>query len=635
QLDIGKNPATANYSNSSSVTFVRLTFRVISTGGGPTGTDNLTTDYDVTPGTSGVFLSGSKITPMSIANQIVSLAEDNTAPVINNCSPILGAINVPANTSVACDVTDGETGIYLADTTITVNGVTYTNSVAPTYSTSAITNGYRITATPASVLPYLTVITVSGTAKDNAYDNGPVLARNTGTLAPYTFTTEDDLTAPAISSLNPASGATGVSVSTNITFHIKDLMPGSYNGMGVDIDTLQITVNATGWGTTVYTKTGANTFSYTGDQFDYAITINPATDFLQNTLVGVQVQADDIHIPGNNLTTSYSFTTSDTNPPICDTFIPSKGSTTMTVSDNISFHCKDTGVGVNIDQVNTVVDGVTYTKTGTSTFSYSGDSSDYLITVNPTNDFAGQYASEVIINAKDISGNTLNQISYGLATGVGTTTCSTCPTCPTCSTCSCGGGGNYYPSYPSYFCPAAKTEYVNNYNETMKYVQIPFITTEEEMEKVSLLKINEKFVSGEDIVTLLVDEIKENIVFVGTADPFMFTSLLIESDPFIITTIADKNGKWQISIPYSLFSKNAKHNIYAIARNAETKEITGKRLLAQIDFIQTPLFDVSTQPATQVAQSFDYKSLLYILIIFITGGAVTLLIQKLIKKIKV
>ncbi len=641
QLDIGKNPATANYSNSALVTFVRLTFRVISTGGGATGTDNLTIDYDVTPGTSGIFLNGSKITPMNVINQAVGLAEDNTNPVMNNCSPSSGAINVPANTSVACDVTDGETGVSLADTTIIVNGVTYSYGAAPTYSISSITNGYRITATPASVLPYNTAINISGTTKDNGYDNGPILARNTGALAPYTFTTEDDLTAPAISSLNPTSGASGVSVATNISFHIRDLMPGGYNGMGVDIDTLQITVSATGWGTTVYTKTGADTFLYSGDQFDYSITINPATDFSQNTLVGVQVQAGDLHSPTNAMATSYSFTTVDTDPPTCDTFVPVKNSTTMAVSDTISFHCKDSGVGVNIDQVSAVVNGITYVKTGASVFAYSGDSSDYLITIDPSSDFSSQYAFEVIINAKDMSDNALSQISYGLSTGTGTATCPTCPSCPTCSCGPCPfcpscptSSCQPYPSCPSCSCPSAKTEYVHDCTKTEtkevpKFINIcqkKAVELEAEvLENIVLLQINNQEIT-DSLQIVTIEACETEILFFGAAQPFGLITILIESEPLLATTIADKDGQWRLRIPSTSLAQGVTHNVFAVSKDKTTGEIIDKKLLIKFEIPKT----VVITPFSQM-----WFNIIVAVLSFCLGIAITLEITTRRKKYEI
>lgn len=90
-------------------------------------------------------------------------------------------------------------------TTFTVNGITYTNSGINTYSVTPIANGYKLTVTPVNQLPHYTNIPVSLVTQDNAYDNGPILARNSTTLPTYIFLTEDDNDSPEIYSLNPTN----------------------------------------------------------------------------------------------------------------------------------------------------------------------------------------------------------------------------------------------------------------------------------------------------------------------------------------------------------------------------------------------------------------------------------------------
>lgn len=564
QLDIGKNPTTANYSNSSNVTFVRLTFRVISTGGGSTGSDDINIDYDLTPGTSGVFLSGVKITPMTVSNLTVDLAEDNTNPTISNCTPIADSVDNSVNTSVACDVTDLETGVSLANTTLTVNGVTYSNSVAPTFTSSSIANGYRVTVTPASLLPYASTITVSGQTQDNAYDNGPVLARNSYSLTEYEFDTEDDLVAPEIYSLNPASGAVNVPTNSDVSFRIRDVMPGGYDGMGVDIDSVEVTVTATGWGSTVYTNAGTNTFTTSGGIFDYGITVNPAIDFPQNTIVQVQIVASDLHVPGNNSVLSYSFITHDTNAPTCTTFSPAQGSTSVAQNGKITFSCIDTGVGVDIDTLTVRIDGLSYTKTGVNSFTYSGDSSEYIITVDPVDNFDNQKAFEVIINAEDLSNNQMTQIAYGLATGVGNAICPECETCNQCPT-----------------CPAVTA--CTDSTITVE-IETPFTTTNEEMRSTEINMINDEEISLDKIFKIeKIDRRDGRLILIGTAKANAFVTLLIESDPIVATTIADADGKWRLNLPIYLITENVTHNIFAVSRNEKTGTIDDRKLLTQLE----------------------------------------------------
>ena len=107
---------------------------------------------------------------------------------------------------------------------------------------------------------------------------------------------------PYITDFNPPNNATNVSPSTNITFHVKD------DETGVDLDSLRIDVNGQ-----IYTKNGPLQFTYTGNKYDYAITINPPVNFDYNQLIQVNIDAKDV---SNNAMTTYhsQFTTGP--PPV-------------------------------------------------------------------------------------------------------------------------------------------------------------------------------------------------------------------------------------------------------------------------------------------------------------------------------
>ncbi|MEI7740978.1 MAG: hypothetical protein WCJ29_00565, partial [bacterium] len=87
-----------------------------------------------------------------------------------------------------------------------------------------------------------------------------------------------DTRPPAVSLISPANAASNIALNSSVSFHITD------NQSGVDLDSLRVDVNGT-----VYTKTGANTFTYAGTPLNYTITVNPATDFPANAEVVVRV----------------------------------------------------------------------------------------------------------------------------------------------------------------------------------------------------------------------------------------------------------------------------------------------------------------------------------------------------------
>jgi len=102
-----------------------------------------------------------------------------------------------------------------------------------------------------------------------------------------------DITPPHTSGHDPAPGATGVPIDTNITVHVLD------DGKGVNVSTILMTVND-----------AVVTPDITGAAADYTLTYDPPTDFNYDQLVKVTIDAADLNETPNEMTTdTYSFTT--------------------------------------------------------------------------------------------------------------------------------------------------------------------------------------------------------------------------------------------------------------------------------------------------------------------------------------
>jgi hypothetical protein len=590
QVDIGKLPLTANYSNTSPTTIVRFTFLPINTGGGATGTTTLTLDYDPTPSTTGTYLAGTK-TLSAVTPVTIDLAEDNTPPIISNCTPSSGQSGIPVTTSVSCDVTDLQTGIHLGGTTLTVHGVTYAQSGPIQYVAVPISGGYRLTATPASQLPYATAITVSATTQDQAYDNGPVLARNSTTLPSYQFVTEVDDDPPQIYNRNPAAGAINIATTSNVQFRVRDIhVPGGYPGTGVNLSSLQVTLSAPGWGPVTYTQSGSDIFTVTAltAPWDYQITIDPATDFPQNTVVTAAIEADDLDptAPGpNHLSTSYTFTTLDSTPPSCVAISPTPAAVTVANSTVVQLRCTDAGTGIDLTTAQIIVNGVIYTLSGPQQFSQTGTPQDYVFTVDPSTDFVTNTAFEVVVRLRDQSANEMPLFTYGLATAHSPLTCgaaspspsatTSCPATSPCPVCQ-----NIVTTVvQTSAAPSTQSSVRTQNSETdgaqtqvvQRVEQIPFRTTEAELENVQLLEFNGQSI-GSELKEVIIRE--KTLVFRGTAQQYANVTLLVESSPLLLTTIADQEGKWQIEVENLLAV--GKHTVYGVARNEKTGQITQK-----------------------------------------------------------
>jgi hypothetical protein len=585
RIDMGKNANTANYSNNSWAHFAKITYLAKNTGNGANGvctsengyTDckaHFFVDYDGTPSKSGVFLGGVN-TLDRVYNADVVLQEDDTLPIWSNCSPSWHENDVPVNSNVFCSVVDNETDIYLPETFIELkdslgfDDFTFRSWGSTTYSTSRILNGYRIIVNPTYNFPYDSDIVVFGSAQDNAYDNGPVLDRNTGDFNtsnlpyPYTFHTEKDVDAPSIYDLSPANEERNVSSNTNIQFKIHDLNKnGGYPGIGVDLASLKVTVSADNWGTQIYTaqSTALNATVLARNTpyqnpYDYSISIDPNEDFPENTWVTVKVEVNDLSNSKNHLSTEYKFLTADTISPTCYMFSPEPGATILSSNTAITFRCIDTGVGIDINSVTVQVDGIVYTNNGLNKFVVSGDPSSYDFTIKaPESGWQDKKAFEVIINGADFSNNYMEEVDFGLSRGLGDCECVQVP----CT-------------------PEEITNTIIKNIPSVVYQDNNKIIGTSDLGKVSLLKIN----NDTDIKRVYISNDQVKIVIEGTAKPNSFLTLMIKSEPLFFTTKTDSQGKWKLVL-LNVFPIGH-HDIFAVSINNDTGIIENQHFLGSFN----------------------------------------------------
>ena len=157
------------------------------------------------------------------------------------------------------------------------------------YSTSVINDGNWLSATTVSGEPTPGVagtaesIILSGLSADTTYyfaiktqdDNSNVSGLSN--VATVTTASIPDTTAPYVNGHAPSQGASNVAKDTDIIVHVCD------DGEGVDISTIVMKVN----GVTV-------TPTITGTSADYILTYSPGSDFNNEEVVTVTVEADDL-----------------------------------------------------------------------------------------------------------------------------------------------------------------------------------------------------------------------------------------------------------------------------------------------------------------------------------------------------
>ncbi len=358
----------------------------------------------------------------AVENLTLNLADDSTDPTFTSLSPANAASNVSVTTGITYTFNDAGAGVNSGSLTTRLAGT----SKPLTFSGCVRTNGNRIASCNVTVgsvgtLSYNTLYTVSATGSDAASPT----PNEASTM--WQFTTEDDDDAPYVDGRNPASGATGVAVNSNIVFHVKDYKnnAGVTPGLGVDISTVTVAVTPAGGSTITYTSASPQ-FSYSGTSADYTITINPSSDFAQNKVISVVINASDLHVAPNVMTpVSYSFTTVDSDAPTFSTFVPAQSAANVAADTNVSFHIVDSvgGAGVDINNTSVTVAGITYTSVSPQ-FSYTGTSADYAITINPSSNFSGGQTVTVSINTQDLA-STPNTASTSYTFSIAST-CSTC-----------------------------------------------------------------------------------------------------------------------------------------------------------------------------------------------------------------
>lgn len=266
--------------------------------------------------------------------------------------------------------------------------------------------------------------------------NGP----NTMDSKTWTFTTESDTIPPQVIAESPTRGSTGNSVSTNVSVDVVDKKahPGSISGTGVNSATCRIRINSPSFGTTDYQQGDAGV-TVTAIDYGYRFTINPATNFAQNETVAIRVSDCQDLATNTMVTDNYTFSTADSDGPYVDTVLPANDAT-ITQSDTISFHIKDSGIGIDLSNTVIYVNGTYYTNSGGAgtvttngtriTFASSlnfnggnyvgdttartGSASDYTFTIDPQTNFAVGESVPVIIYTRDLTGNLMERYVYAL-----------------------------------------------------------------------------------------------------------------------------------------------------------------------------------------------------------------------------
>jgi hypothetical protein len=219
----------------------------------------------------------------------------------------------------------------------------------------------------------------------------------------YTFRVSfcgNDTQPPQVSNPQPAPSSQNNPLDSDITFRITD------NLSGVDIDTLEVDIDGTIF------QNGDAEFSVTGGPLGFDITIDPPTDFLADTPVFVEIDAEDI--AGNRMNTfefSFNHPVVDNAPPFVQNPQPSPGSRNNPLDSNVSFRILDNLSGVDINTVQVRIDGELY-QNGDGDFSFTGSTANFFILIDPRTDFLPETAVNIEVDGSDLRGNVMNTFRW-------------------------------------------------------------------------------------------------------------------------------------------------------------------------------------------------------------------------------
>lgn len=273
--------------------------------------------------------------------------------------------------------------------------------------------------------------------------NGP----NTMVTKTYTFSTEGDTIAPEVVGESPSRGGSGT-IFTNIVVDIDDrkTYPNGPSGVGFDPATCNISISSPTFAQTDY-REGDSGVLVNATNYGYRFTIDPSSDFGDNETVSIGVSGCADIQSNVMITDNYSFRTFDTSSPYVDTFVPQNDSI-INPEDSITFHIKDGGAGVDLTNTIIFVNGqyysdgggagvitvadtrITYTNSydfnggnfaGDST-SVSGSSNNYTFILDHETNFTVGETVPVTIYSRDLDGNIMERVIYGVSLGGGVCT---------------------------------------------------------------------------------------------------------------------------------------------------------------------------------------------------------------------
>ena len=311
---------------------------------------------------------------------------DTTPPLVSATAPVDAATGVALNSSISATFSEAMTNSSLSTTSFTL---------VPSAGGAAIGGGVSVAGNTARFTPSVALsagtqytATITTAAKDAA---GNMLGANY--VWKFTTAAATDSTPPTVSSISPATAATGVALNSSVAITFSEPMNNS------TLTTTSVNLARTAGGAITGTvNVNGNTVTFT-----------PSASLAAGTQYTASVTTVAKDAAGNALAKIFqsSFTTAavlDTTPPTVSVTSPASGATNVAL--NASYTATFSELMTNATLTTASVKLATASGTAVAgTVSVSGNT----VTFKPSVDLTGstQYTGTITTAAKDAAGNAL------------------------------------------------------------------------------------------------------------------------------------------------------------------------------------------------------------------------------------
>jgi hypothetical protein len=312
-------------------------------------------------------------------------ARDTSIPTVTSNVPAVNAIGVAINQKISATFSEG-----MDPTTISTASFTVTGPGSTAIAGTVTYVGLTATFTPNGALDNSTAYTARFTTAVKDLAGNPL-----ATTYSWTFTTSaaPDTTAPTVSTTDPNSNATGVSINQKVNATFSE---------GMDATTItNVNFKLTGPGTTPV----AGTVTFVG----LTATFTPGVPLANSTLYTGTVTTGVEDLAGNPLATNYSwtFTTGaapDTTAPSVSSTDPSPNSTGVSINQKVNATFSEGMDPTTITNLNFKLTGPGTTPVA-GTVTYVGPTASFTPNAPLANSTV--YTGTVTTSVQDLAGNPL------------------------------------------------------------------------------------------------------------------------------------------------------------------------------------------------------------------------------------